>query len=48
MENWIGDIVFFCLFFAVVVVVVVVIVFHFFDWKHLFWVNVAPKFKTVS
>ena len=48
MENWIGDIVFFFLFFAVVGVVGVVILFHFFDWKHLFWVNVAPKFKTVS
>ena len=47
MENWIGDFALFvCLFF--VVVVVVVVVFHFLDWKHLFWVNLVQKFKTVS
>ena len=46
---WIWRIALVILFFLFVfVVVVVVVVFHFLDWKHLFWVNLVQKLKTVS
>ena len=44
MGNWIGDFVVFACF----AVVVAVVVFHFLDWKHLFWINLVEKLKTVS